>query len=331
MDRGGVAYCYHMQSDRHEVCGDRKTIARQNGKADCGPHELDQARQAKAEETINSILVTGGTGYFGRAFARKAIDEGCGRVCILSRDEWKQHQMRQEFKNDPRLRWFVGDVRDRDRLRRAMDGVDAVVHAAALKRIEVGAYNPGEMVKTNVLGTINVIEAATDAGVKKVLMLSTDKACQPCSAYGHSKALAESVVLAANNSRGDHGPLFAVTRYGNVAGSTGSVIPIWRAFISGGATVVPVSDPEVTRFWMTKQQAVDLVWQTLSGMKGGELAIPALPAYRLGDLAEAMGVGMEVTGLPDYEKRHESMRDGETSAMARRMSVAEIREALADV
>ena len=236
--------------------------------------------------------------------------------------------MRQEFKNDSRLRWFIGDVRDRDRLRRAMEGVDVVVHAAALKRIEVGFYNPIEMVKTNVLGTINVIEAATDAGVKKVLMLSTDKACQPCSAYGHSKALAESIVRAANNSRGESGPLFAVTRYGNVAGSTGSVSPIWRAFKSNGARAVPVSDPEVTRFWMTQDEAVDLVSNTLRIMKGGELAIPILPAYRLGDLAEAMGLGMEITGLPDYEKLHESMREGETSEIARRMSVEEIREAL---
>lgn len=239
--------------------------------------------------------------------------------------------MRKDFNDNPCLRWFIGDVRDRERLRRAMDGVDVVVHAAALKRIEVGFYNPIEMVKTNVLGTINVIEAATDAGVKKVLMLSTDKACQPCSAYGHSKALAEAVILAANNSRGEHGPLFAVTRYGNVAGSTGSVIPIWRAFISNGARVVPVSDPEVTRFWMTQDEAVDLVADTLQTMEGGELAIPTLPAYRLGDLAEAMGVGMEITGLPDYEKLHESMREGETSALARRMSVEEIREALTHV
>lgn len=259
------------------------------------------------------------------------MDEGCDRVCIFSRDEWKQHQMRQEFKNDSRLRWFIGDVRDRDRLRRAMEGVDVVVHAAALKRIEVGAYNPGEMVKTNVIGSVNVIEAATDAGVGKVLMLSTDKACQPCSAYGHSKALAESVVLAANNSRGENGPLFAVTRYGNVAGSTGSVIPIWRAFISNGAKAVPVSDPEVTRFWMTQKEAVDLVWDTISDMKGGELVIPTLPAYRLGDLAMAMGAGMEVTGLANYEKLHESMREGETSEIARRMSVEEIREALTHV
>jgi UDP-N-acetylglucosamine 4,6-dehydratase len=278
------------------------------------------------------VLITGCTGFFGRAFAKRLLSYETYTVCAFSRNEFNQYLFRRELKDHPNMRWFIGDVRDRDRLRRAMEGVDVVVHAAALKRIEVGHYNPEEMVKTNVHGTINVIEAATDAGVRKVVFLSSDKAYQPVSAYGQSKALAESMVLAANNARGTNGPLFAVTRYGNVSGSTGSVIPIWRKMIADGATVVPVTDPECTRFYMTEKQAVDLVLDTINAMQGGELVIPeTLPAYRLGDLAEAMGVEMNITGLGIWEKLHEGMRDGLTSDVARRMTVDEIREALKDV
>ena len=277
------------------------------------------------------LLITGGTGFFGRAFAKHALAWGY-TVCIYSRNEYAQFLMRQEFCDDPRLRFFIGDVRDRDRLRRAMEGCDSVVHAAALKRIEVGAYDPIEMVKTNVVGTMNVIEAAMDAGVGKVVFLSSDKAFEPVSAYGQSKAIAESLVLAANNMRGSFGPLFAVTRYGNVAGSTGSVIPIWRKMIADGATKVPVTDPDCTRFYMTEQEAVDLVQRTLIDMRGGELVIPEhLPAYRLGDLAQAMGVQMDVRGLAKHEKRHEGMRTGLTSDKVRRMSVEELKEALKNV
>lgn len=277
------------------------------------------------------LLITGGTGFFGRAFARHALAWGY-TVCIYSRNEYSQFLMRQEFCDDPRLRFFIGDVRDRDRLRRAMEGCDSVVHAAALKRIEVGAYDPIEMVKTNVVGTMNVIEAAMDAGVGKVVFLSSDKAFEPVSAYGQSKAIAESLILAANNIRGSIGPLFAAVRYGNVANSTGSVIPIWRKMIAEGKTTVPVTDPNCSRFYMTVQQAVDLVQQTLIDMQGGELVIPDyLPAYRLGDLADAMGVQMDVRGLGGHEKKHEGMRAGLTSDNARRMSVDELREALRNV
>ena len=279
---------------------------------------------------LRSVLVSGGTGTFGRAFARRLLDDGLAeRVCVFSRGEHAQADMRNGYGSDERLRWFIGDVRDRDRLRRAMEGVDTVVHAAALKRIEVGHYNPVEMVKTNVLGAVNVIEAATDAGVSRVVALSSDKAYRPVSPYGTSKALAESLFLAANNARGEHGPRFAVCRYGNVAGSNGSVIPLWRAMIAAGADTVPVTDPDATRFWMTIGEAVDLVLDTVATMRGGELRIPELPAYRVGDLAEAMGVGMEIRGLPAWEKKHESMRDDLSSDATRRMGVAEIRDRLA--
>lgn len=275
-----------------------------------------------------SILLTGGTGSFGNAFTRHVLDH-CNprRVIIFSRDEVKQAEMAARF-NDDRLRFFVGDIRDESRLRRAFREVNAVIHAAALKRIEVGFYNPDEMVKTNVLGSMNVIEAATASGVDRVVFLSSDKAWQPCSAYGQSKALAETLFLAANNMHGEHGPRFSVCRYGNVWGSRGSVMPTWRAMLENGADTVPVTDPDCTRFFMTLSQAVQLVLDTLNTMPA-EIAIPELPAYRLGDLAEAMGARMDVRGLGSFEKQHEGMRAGLTSDAARRMTVGELREALA--
>lgn len=282
---------------------------------------------------MRSVLVTGGSGSFGRAFVHRLLQvEKPDRIVIYSRGEHAQAEMARDmapFDPDGRLRFFIGDVRDRDRLRRAFTGCDVVVHAAALKRIEIGQYNPAEMVKTNILGAMNVIEAATDTTVEKVVALSTDKAWQPISPYGQSKALAESLFINANNTRGADGPIFAVTRYGNVAGSAGSVIPIWRRQLvhDGGRAIV--TDPDVTRFWMTIGEAVELVIDTIATMRGGELIIPTLPAYRLGDLAEAMGVTAQVTSLPPWEKQHEGMSDGNTSDVARRMSVAELRERLA--
>ena len=273
-----------------------------------------------------SILITGGTGSFGQAFARRALAEGVERVCIFSRGEHTQAAMRGALEEHPNLRWLIGDVRDRDRLRHAMRSCEVVVHAAALKRIEVGHYNPIEITKTNVGGAINVIEAAHDAGVKKVVALSSDKAFQPISAYGQSKALAESLFLAANYARGQHGPCFTATRYGNIFNSAGSVLPTWRRMRAEGRKAVPITDPECTRFFMTMRQAVDLVWNTLLTMEGGELVIPEdLPAYRLGDLAEALEVDTEVIGLPPHEKRHECMRDGLCSNNARKITVAELR------
>lgn len=276
------------------------------------------------------ILITGGTGSFGRAFTKHLLDNNLvRRVCIYSRDEVKQANMRRELGDDGRLRFFIGDVRDKDRLNEAFRGVDVVVHAAALKRIEVGYYNPAEMVKTNVMGTINVIQAAANNAALTVVGLSTDKAWQPISAYGQSKALAESLVLSANNVYGENGPDFKVTRYGNVSGSTGSVIPAWREMIAAGATEVPVTDPNCTRFWMTMGEAVELVMSAI--LLKGKLHIPTLPAYRVGDLAEAMGVDIRITGLPEWEKKHEGMADGNTSDKARRMTVEELKEALKNV
>lgn len=275
---------------------------------------------------MRSVLITGGAGFFGRNFAKHLLDERLAeRVCIYSRCEYRQAQMRAQFAGEERLRFFVGDVRDRDRLRRAMSGVDTVVHAAALKRIEVGHYNPEEMVRTNIGGTVNVIEAAADAGVARVVFLSSDKAFEPVSPYGQTKALAESLILAANRTH--HGTRFAVTRYGNVAGSTGSVIPTWRRILEQ-SNAVPVTDPECTRFWMTIGEAVELVLATIENMPE-DPAIPELPAFRLGDLAEAMGARMNVRGIGPWEKRHEAMRPGLASDTAPRLSVADLRERLA--
>ena len=269
---------------------------------------------------MRSILITGGTGTFGAAFVQSALDRGVERICVFSRGEHRQAEMRSRM-DDPRIRWLIGDVRDRDRLRRAMQGVDLVVHAAALKRIEVGAYNPIEMVRTNVDGAVNVIEAAQDAGVRKVVALSSDKAWQPISPYGYSKALAEALFLQSHA----RATKFACVRYGNVWRSAGSVVPRWEA-LEGR---VPVTDPECTRFFMTINQAVELVWRTASAMMGGELVIPDwLPAYRLGDLAAAMGRDVEIIGLPAHEKMHESMREGLSSDKARRLRLDELRSAL---
>lgn len=281
-----------------------------------------------------NILVSGGTGSFGTAFVKYMLHQGAAkRIVVYSRGEYRQFQMAQELVNIDRkqiLRFMIGDVRDRDRLCRAMHGIDVVVHAAALKRIEVGFYNPIEMKKTNVDGAVNIIEAAQDAGVKKVVALSSDKAFEPVSPYGTSKALAESLFLAANNTTGWGGPRFAVCRYGNVWNSTGSVVPVWRNMIENGKISVPITNPDCTRFFMRMQQAIDLVLDTIQTMQGGEIAIPTLPAYRLGDLATAMGVQTHVIGLPKWEKLHESMKSGLSSDLARRMTVEELQKELQD-
>lgn len=272
-----------------------------------------------------SILITGGAGSFGRACASFLLRQNMvERLCIFSRGEHTQAQMRAELKNDDRLRFFVGDVRDVDRLVRAMAGVDLVIHAAALKRIEVGHYNPDEMVKTNVLGAMNVIEAARRAHVARVVALSTDKAFQPISAYGQSKAMMESLFLAANDTSGAGGPSFRVTRYGNVWGSAGSVVPTWIDLVDRGAPKLPVTNPLCTRFFMTMLEAVELVINTAADPNPKGIAMKTLPAYRLGDLADAFGMPMQILGLPRHEKLHEGMDSTMLSDQARRMTIPEL-------
>lgn len=280
--------------------------------------------------TLKSILITGGTGSFGQAFVRHLLanPSKIERICVYSRGEHAQAAFRDALGNPPLVRWLVGDIRDSQRLTRACSGIDTIIHAAALKRIEVGAYNPDEMVKTNVLGTMNVIEAAHTAGVKRVVGLSTDKAYQPISPYGQSKALAESLMLAANNMYGSRGPRFAVTRYGNIWNAQGSVVPKWRALVERRVPI-QVTNPDCTRFYMTIDEAVNMVWALATNYHTGLVIPDWLPAYELGDLAQAFaekyGIVVHETGLPEFEKVHESMCAEMCSEHATRMTIEELK------
>lgn len=277
---------------------------------------------------MKSVLITGGSGFLGRALAARLLQMNIPRICLLSSSESRMHEARQILGEDSRLRYMVGNVRDADRMLRAMHGIDTVIHAAALKRVEVGQENPREMIATNVQGTVNTLNAAEDCGVRKFVFVSSDKACEPANLYGATKFMGEGLVLA---PRGELLPRCCVVRYGNVAGSTGSVIPIWRRAQAENKTI-RLTDPAATRFWMTRDQAVEFVIEAAINGTNGELRVPDLPAYRLGDLARAMGFKVwNETGLQPGEKLHESMKPGETSCMARRMSVEELREALKHV
>jgi UDP-N-acetylglucosamine 4,6-dehydratase/5-epimerase len=257
-----------------------------------------------------SILLTGGTGSFGKRFVSRVLDEHKpARLAVYSRDELKQFQMRQQFPVDryPSLRFFIGDVRDKERLYRALDGVDIVVHAAALKQVPAAEYNPLEAIKTNVLGAANIIDAAIDRNVKRVLALSTDKAANPINLYGATKLCSDKLFVAANAYSGLHRTSFSVVRYGNVVGSRGSVIPYFLAQRSTGK--LSITDPRMTRFLITLDQGVDLVIQALSEMKGGEIYVPKIPSVRVTDLARVIGpeCEQEVIGIRAGEKLHEAM------------------------
>lgn len=275
-------------------------------------------------------LITGGSGFLGRGLVRELLARSSeDNIRVYSRGEHTQADMRHKIA-DPhsQLRWVIGDVRDLGRMRWAMRDIDVVIHAAALKRIEVGAYAPSEMVLTNIVGTMTVIDAAASCGVKKVVGVSSDKAWRPVSPYGLSKAMGEALLLAGNVER--PGPIYAVCRYGNVAGSTGSVIPRWREVLKTSDTV-DVTDPACTRFWMFRDQAVELVLDAVHWMTGNharEMHIPDLKAFQLGDLAAAMGAKMNVIGLPPHEKKHEGMSDDLRSDCVELLTVEELREAL---
>ena len=257
----------------------------------------------------SSILVTGGTGSFGKAFIRYALDNfDPRRIVIYSRDELKQYEARQLFADDPRLRWFIGDIRDQDRLRRAMHEVDYVVHAAALKQVDTAEYNPFEYVKTNIIGSQNVVEASIDAGVKKVVALSTDKASSPLNLYGATKLAADKLFQSANHYAASYVTRFSVVRYGNVMGSRGSVIPFFRKLAAEGKPM-PVTDARMTRFWITLPQAVQFVVDSFDQMQGGELYVPRIPSMKILDLVEAIAPGAETyeIGIRPGEKLHEEM------------------------
>jgi len=257
-----------------------------------------------------SVLVTGGTGSFGRKFVETVLDRyRPQRLIVFSRDELKQQEMSERF--SPRvhrcLRYFIGDVRDRDRLYRALDGVDVVVHAAALKQVPSCEYNPLETVKTNVLGAANVIDAAIDRNVAKVLALSTDKAANPINLYGATKLCADKLFISANNYSGLNRTRFAVVRYGNVMGSRGSVVPLFLRMRSRGA--LPITDPRMTRFWITLQQGVDFVLKSVQRMRGGEIFVPKIPSINILDLARAVApeCPTKTVGIRPGEKLHETM------------------------
>jgi len=257
----------------------------------------------------SSLLVTGGTGSFGRAFVRYALDKlDPHRLVVLSRDELKQSEMRAELNNDPRLRFFIGDIRDRDRLRRAMHNVDFVVHAAALKQVDTAEYNPFEYIQTNIIGSQHVIEAALDAGVERVIALSTDKASSPVNLYGATKLAADKLFIAANHYASGYDTRFSVVRYGNVMGSRGSVIPFFRDLASRGVPI-PVTDTRMTRFWISLPEAVEFVVESLEMMNGGELYVPMIPSMKLVDLVRAIAPDSELAeiGIRPGEKLHEEM------------------------
>ncbi|MCC7250962.1 UDP-N-acetylglucosamine 4,6-dehydratase (inverting) [Hyphomicrobium sp.] len=264
-----------------------------------------------------SIMVTGGTGSFGRAFVRKLLSmpKPPRRLVVFSRDEQKQDTMARElrsaFSEDlfGRLRFFIGDVRDVARLELAMRDVQVVVHAAALKIVPTAEYNPFECILTNVHGAENIVKASLRSGVAKVVALSTDKAANPVNLYGASKLAADKIMVAANNLSGDDGARYSVVRYGNVIGSRGSVVPLFQDMLSSGAKSLPITDPRMTRFWITLQQGVAFVLSSLEMMRGGEIFVPKIPSMKMTDLAEAIasGIPYDVIGIRPGEKLHEVM------------------------
>ena len=280
------------------------------------PSSRDFAPHNRRLLDAKSILVTGGTGSFGKRFVERVLERyNPKKLIILSRDELKQFEMRQElmeqFPKDKtdRLRFFLGDVRDRDRLDLAFRGVDLVIHAAALKQVPAAEYNPSECIHTNILGAENVVRACLNNRVKKVIALSTDKACSPINLYGATKLASDKTFVAANNLSGDIGTRFSVVRYGNVAGSRGSVGPLFKRLLDKGATELPITDERMTRFWITLDQGVSFVLSCIEMMRGGEIFVPKIPASKVVDLAKAMAPGLptRIVGIRPGEKLHEAM------------------------
>ena len=256
-----------------------------------------------------SILITGGTGSFGKQYVKTLLERWKPRrLVVYSRDELKQYEMQQVF-DAPCMRYFIGDVRDQARLTQAMRGIDFVIHAAALKQVPAAEYNPMECIKTNVYGAENVIHAALANEVERIIALSTDKAANPINLYGATKLASDKLFVAANNMAGGHRTTFSVVRYGNVVGSRGSVVPFFKQLIEKGAGELPITDPRMTRFWITLQQGVDFVLRNFERMSGGEIFVPKIPSVRIVDLARAMAPGLphKVVGIRPGEKLHEVM------------------------
>jgi len=256
-----------------------------------------------------SILITGGTGSFGKKYVETILSRfKPSRVIIFSRDELKQYEMSQVY-NSPVMRYFIGDVRDAERLKQAMRGVDFVIHAAALKQVPAAEYNPMECIRTNIHGAENVVQAALHNEVEKVIALSTDKAANPINLYGATKLASDKLFVAANNIAGGRKTKFSVVRYGNVVGSRGSVVPFFKSLLDKGATSLPITHGEMTRFWITLQEGVDFVLKNFTRMQGGEIFVPKIPSLRIVDLATAMAphLKQDVIGIRPGEKLHEIM------------------------
>lgn len=266
-----------------------------------------------------TILITGGTGSFGNAFTEYVLTHyEPKKIIIYSRDEFKQFQMTNKFKEyKDKLRFFIGDVRDRERLYRALYGVDYVVHAAALKQVPACEYNPMEAVRTNINGAMNIVDAALDCGVKRVVALSTDKAVNPINLYGGTKLVSDKLFIAANAYSGEKDVRFSIVRYGNVAGSRGSVIPFFKNIIERGGSVLPITDYRMTRFWISLDEGVQLVIKALNEARGGETFISKIPSFKITDLAQAIAPGCqtEEVGIREGEKLHEIMVTREDSSM----------------
>jgi len=256
-----------------------------------------------------NILITGGTGSFGKQFTKTILQRyKPNKLIIYSRDELKQYEMAQKY-NETCMRYFIGDIRDFSRLKKALDDVDYVVHAAALKHVPIAEYNPMECIKTNVMGAQNVIDACIENGVRYTIALSTDKAASPANLYGASKLVSDKLFVAANNLRGDHNIKFSVVRYGNVLGSRGSVVPYFKKLIANGAQSLPITEPNMTRFWITLQEAVDFVLKNFQRMQGGEIFVPKIPSMKMTDIATALAPDLpqEIIGIRPGEKLHEVM------------------------
>ncbi len=256
-----------------------------------------------------NILITGGTGSFGKKYTKILLEKyRPNKIIIYSRDELKQYEMSQTY-NDKCMRYFIGDVRDKERLKKALYGVDYVIHAAALKHVPIAEYNPMECIKTNIHGAGNVIDAALEEGVKKVIALSTDKAANPINLYGATKLASDKLFIAANNIKGARRTVFGVVRYGNVVGSRGSVVPFFKKLIKEGAKELPITDERMTRFWITLREGVEFVLKNFERMQGGEIFIPKIPSMKIIDLAKALAPNLpiKIIGIRPGEKLHEVM------------------------
>jgi UDP-N-acetylglucosamine 4,6-dehydratase len=306
----------HARAARETVALLRPAPARAPAARPRGPgraHAMsDRLHAAFRQFDDKSVLVTGGTGSFGRRFISALLQHTTARrLIVFSRDEYKQYEMQQQCSREDtaRMRFFLGDVRDADRLELATREVDVIVHAAALKQVPAAEYNPFECIRTNVSGAENVVRAALRNNVKRVVALSTDKAANPVNLYGASKLASDKIFIAANNLSGKSDIRFAVVRYGNVVGSRGSVIPLYRKLVAEGAEYLPVTDPRMTRFWITLQHGVEFVVTSLAMMHGGEIFVPKIPSMRIVDLARCLGPGLpiKIVGIRPGEKLHEVM------------------------